>query len=290
VVGRASYDNVRTRWVPELQKHAPGVPYILVGTKTDLRSEPGFSSQALDLSAGERLAKDIASVRYLECSALTMQGVKEVFDEVIRVSLGEHPPGSGKDGSKPKGDGTRGNTPKNPFIKTGGSGIQCKCWFDMEEANKRFFLPSGSMILGGIVALVGIILSFLQAGFLNGPPIVPFVAAGLLIVMGLASLPAICSQHKGIRALSALTGLVALAAGIYSILVGLLFIGVNNTTFIEFNDGSQLATAGTTSLVAGILTLVGGALGALGGLFNIFFIGLSCFHRDGSSPAWGYGA
>jgi len=289
VVGRASYDNVRTRWVPELQKHAPGVPYILVGTKTDLRSEPGFSSQALDLSAGERLARDIASVRYLECSALTMQGVKEVFDEVIRVSLGEHPSGSGSGGSKPKADGGRGATPKNPFLKTGGSGIQCKCCFDMEEANKRYFIPCSSMILGGAVALVGIILTFLQQNFLSEPPIVPFVAAGLLLLMGAASLPAICSQHKGIRALSVITGLVTLAAGIYSILVGLLFIGIN-LNFLEFTDGSDIQTAGSKFLIGGVLTLVGGALGALGGLFNILFAGLSFCHRDGSSPAWGYGA
>lgn len=29
-----SFENVKTKWLPELQHHAPGVPFILVGTKS----------------------------------------------------------------------------------------------------------------------------------------------------------------------------------------------------------------------------------------------------------------
>ncbi|KUF91923.1 hypothetical protein AM588_10004268 [Phytophthora nicotianae] len=39
VVGRASFENVKSKWLPEIRHHAPGVPFILVGTKSDLRDD-----------------------------------------------------------------------------------------------------------------------------------------------------------------------------------------------------------------------------------------------------------
>lgn len=90
-----SYDNVQHKWYPELRHHTPGVPIILVGTKADLR-QTNFALPSplaskgkalLTLQQGEALAKEIAAKKYVECSALTQEGLKKVFDEAIREAL-----------------------------------------------------------------------------------------------------------------------------------------------------------------------------------------------------------
>ena len=40
VVSPASYDNIKTKWHPEVSHHCPNTPAILVGLKMDLRDDP----------------------------------------------------------------------------------------------------------------------------------------------------------------------------------------------------------------------------------------------------------
>ena len=90
----SSYDNVRYKWYPEVTRHCPNVPVLLVGTKRDLRDDLETVNKLKEQSLmpttpqqGTSLAKQVGAVKYLECSALLQDGVQEVFLEAVRAVL-----------------------------------------------------------------------------------------------------------------------------------------------------------------------------------------------------------
>jgi len=94
VISNSSFENVKTKWVPEIQHHAPNVPILLVGTKSDLRKDENTIKQLnsrqqsmVTVDSAQRMAKEIGAVNFLECSALTQEGLKQVFDEAIRAAM-----------------------------------------------------------------------------------------------------------------------------------------------------------------------------------------------------------
>ena len=106
VVRASSLVSVVSRWLPELDKYCPPtVPIILVGTQTDLRpaaaasatsnNDPGrrSSATAADTVAtvgrehGMKTAKRIGAYSYVECSALSGDGLADVFVEAAKAAL-----------------------------------------------------------------------------------------------------------------------------------------------------------------------------------------------------------
>lgn len=86
VTSRDSYENVKSKWVPEIKQHSQGtgVPFLIVGTKIDLRGQTGDN---LTADEGNALAKELGAASYMECSALTQNNLKEVFEQAIREAL-----------------------------------------------------------------------------------------------------------------------------------------------------------------------------------------------------------
>jgi len=89
-----SLDNVQEKWISEVNHFCPGLPIILVGCKKDLRfdqktqqdlhksgQKPVLPEQAAHIS------QKIGAVKYLECSAKTSEGVREVFEHATRAAL-----------------------------------------------------------------------------------------------------------------------------------------------------------------------------------------------------------
>lgn len=82
--------------------HKQDTPYVLVGTKLDLRDDEGVVAELrkkqmspIPTAQGEALSKDIAATCYVECSALTQRGLKTVFDEAARAVVKSIHPADG---------------------------------------------------------------------------------------------------------------------------------------------------------------------------------------------------
>ena len=87
-----SLANVETRWIGEASAYCPGIPVILVGTKTDLREDERTikdlkrrNEHVVTYTEGVTMAKSIGAKAYIECSAKEGYNVKAVFDEAMDV-------------------------------------------------------------------------------------------------------------------------------------------------------------------------------------------------------------
>lgn len=94
VVNPASFENIKEKWVPEIVHHCPKTPFLLVGTQVDLREDHAQidklsknKQKPISVEMGDKLAKELKAVKFVECSALTQKGLKNVFDEAILAAL-----------------------------------------------------------------------------------------------------------------------------------------------------------------------------------------------------------
>ena len=89
-----SLENIHAKWVPEVQHFCPNVPFLLIATKKDLRNDPtskasitGEKIEIIQTEKGRAMSEKVGAYAYLECSAKTREGVREVFDAATRAAL-----------------------------------------------------------------------------------------------------------------------------------------------------------------------------------------------------------
>ena len=94
VIYEPSYTNLRDKWKPEVMKHCPNALMMVVGTKMDLRDNAAEIKKVQDQGMriltpedGEKLMDELGCSCYMECSALTRKGLKEVFDKACTLVL-----------------------------------------------------------------------------------------------------------------------------------------------------------------------------------------------------------
>jgi GTPase SAR1 family protein len=95
LVDPASYNNVISKWAPELKKHCPDTPILLVGTKLDCREDERSlrelarrNEHPIMNDDGLLLKKQIGAFDYIECSARTGKNLKYVFTRCIEQVIG----------------------------------------------------------------------------------------------------------------------------------------------------------------------------------------------------------
>jgi len=89
-----SLQNIPEKWSPEVKHFCPNVPIILVGNKKDLRNDEHTKRELARMKQTPVKTEDGAAVAtlinancYLECSAKTREGVREVFYAATKAAL-----------------------------------------------------------------------------------------------------------------------------------------------------------------------------------------------------------
>eukprot|EP01094_Clydonella_sp_ATCC50884_P004857 TRINITY_DN13853_c0_g1_i1.p2 TRINITY_DN13853_c0_g1~~TRINITY_DN13853_c0_g1_i1.p2 ORF type:complete len:289 (-),score=118.64 TRINITY_DN13853_c0_g1_i1:57-806(-) len=93
VVHPSSFDNVKW-WLDELREHCPDAPFMLCGTKADLRDDESTvaalkanDEAPISKKKGRDHAKKIKARGYVECSAKDMDSVTNVFVETVKIVM-----------------------------------------------------------------------------------------------------------------------------------------------------------------------------------------------------------
>ena len=94
VMSPASFNNALKIWINEIRHSSSPAPFLLVGTKIDLRNNVAeiellakSKQKPITHEQGERAAKQHGAYAYIECSALTQENLKETFDTAILASI-----------------------------------------------------------------------------------------------------------------------------------------------------------------------------------------------------------
>ena len=94
VTRRQSFENISSKWQPEVRQFCPGVPYILVATKTDVREDSEQcdrmrrnGTDIVTTEEGIELAKQIGAAAFVECSSIQQKNLKRVYVEAVRAAL-----------------------------------------------------------------------------------------------------------------------------------------------------------------------------------------------------------
>ena len=93
LISPASFENITSKWIPEITHHCPNIPFVLVGTKRDLRDDEDALERLKEKNLapitqeqGKLKATEIKAELYREVSSLLGWGFG-VFRETSQIGL-----------------------------------------------------------------------------------------------------------------------------------------------------------------------------------------------------------
>ena len=91
VIDPSSFENATKKWYPELNEHNKKATKIFAGNKIDMRDEKltEVGKGHVSKEIGEKVVSRMGC-KYLECSALTQEGLHAIFNEAIRSCSGKN--------------------------------------------------------------------------------------------------------------------------------------------------------------------------------------------------------
>ena len=94
LISPTSFDNMKSKWIPEIRLHKPNTAIVICGTYKDLREDPNEiqklaekKSAPITYERGLAMQKEMGAKLYLECSFNTYENVDLVFESAIRCVI-----------------------------------------------------------------------------------------------------------------------------------------------------------------------------------------------------------
>ena len=98
VVDPDTLENVKRNWLTEIRILSPKASFILVGTKTDMRESTEVinrlkekNKRPVSSQEGFKFATTNGAKTYVECSAMTKDGLKDVFEQCVMAATNRQP-------------------------------------------------------------------------------------------------------------------------------------------------------------------------------------------------------
>ncbi|KAL6080580.1 GTPase Cdc42 [Balamuthia mandrillaris] len=86
VVDICTFHSLRLEAIPAVQTHFPGVPILLVGTRSDSREARG-EDDTISTSRGEQLAREIGAIDYVECATKHPKGPSQLLQTILQIGV-----------------------------------------------------------------------------------------------------------------------------------------------------------------------------------------------------------
>ena len=90
IISKSSMERVKEKWIKHREMYMTDVPFILIGTKIDLRYDEDVIQKVghvVTHQQGQELAAEIGADEYMECSALKQKGLDKIMEAICKLYL-----------------------------------------------------------------------------------------------------------------------------------------------------------------------------------------------------------